>query len=115
MFLIAIISLGLSQPTGGAAPAPPMTRPAAIEPVSRPMPVAQPMPVSRSVSPVQAVTPDAQRPHTLARPFWYTGLDAPNNSLADCYARERAAALADLAGLGVSPFGAQCPPLLFPY
>jgi hypothetical protein len=118
MFLIAIISLGMSQPMAPAAPAAPMTRPAVSEPISRPMPVAQPMPISRPVSPRQAVAPEAQKPHFPGRQYWYSGLNEPNEPLADCYAREQAAALADLSGLGISlfgPFGPPCPPLLFPY
>lgn len=109
MFLIAVVAaaaVGGAHVTGSSVFAPPTT-------ISRP--VSAPAPISRSVSPLPPLTPDAQKPHLPLHRYWYSGLDQPNEPLADCYARERAAALADLSGFVIAPAGAQCPPLLFPY
>ncbi len=114
MFLIAIVSLGMSQPMAPAAPAAPMTRPAISEPVSLPMPVAQPMPVSRPLSPAQGVAPEARKQRVPGPQYFYSNLNGPNETLGQCYEREQAA-LADLVGFGFSSFNPQCPLLFFPY
>jgi len=128
MFLIAIVSLGVSQPMM-LPPQVPVMRPAIVEPISRPMPAAQPIPVSRpmpvaqpmpAAQPLRLAQPLTQVMSTVPRatrpyyPFEATGSTRLADPLTACYFRQLEPS-AILGYLAAVPSGAPCRTLFLPF